>query len=80
MYLNFMKLFEFKIYLGRSPLKPPLPQNKFGEVVEVIMLLYYFRVCFKKIFEEIRFVSKLLSKYSNRYPVLFLCSHQLCCL
>ena len=47
MFLNFMKLFEFKIFLGRSPLKPPLPQNKFGEVVEVIMLLYYFRVCFK---------------------------------
>ena len=36
-----MKLFEFKIYLGRSPLKPPLPQNKFGEVVEVIIWLYY---------------------------------------
>lgn len=44
-FLNFMRFkFKFKnCLLGRSPLGPPDTPNfeKFGEVVEVIILLYY---------------------------------------
>ena len=41
-FLNFMRKFKNSL-LGRSPLGPPDTPNfeKFGEVVEVIILLYY---------------------------------------
>jgi len=62
-----MKVFEYsKSILGRSPLGPPDTPNfeKFGEVVEVIILLYYLCVGMKK-------SKKCYSKKKKKIPMYY---------